>query len=507
MADGTPMLLEVEEYIDDRPLPLSVPLSNYWAMDEGYFFTSLNALLALSPSDASAMAEAGNARMQEEADSYRSGERKPYRLQDGVAYIDMVGPMTKRPNCMAEMFGGGGVSTVRMRQALRAAIKDDAVKSVMIVMESPGGEVNGAFDLAKDVQAANKIKPVAAYIEDLGASAAYLVASQAGTIFANANAVTGSIGVYQELHDTSKAHAFRGIKVHIVKAGDQKAIGAPGTEITEEQIAVVQKNANKLHGLFLRAVSIGRGMDAKALSRVADGGIFIGTDGKRAGLLDHIVTLDQAHSDITNQKRRKMTKGKTHMAADTEQVQQMLDAAADDEMPELDEDRTTVALEPITPPSALLVPASQAAATIDSTMAAALAGFGITTVAQLEAIREQAKIGEDYRAALAKQVTSLAVVAFGQTDGPLMASGVDNMPVPQLRALNRQFATIAESKGLLSANGARGVRETSAQEIAGSVLPTTGASSESNEGRVQPPKTEKVAENRQNLQATGLYGF
>lgn len=505
MEDGTLMQVEVEEFIDERPMPLAVPLSKYWAMDYGYFMSSLNSLLSMSASDAMSMASEGRARMEQEASDFSSGKKKPYQLKDGVAYIDLVGPMTKRPNCMAEMFGGGaGASTMRTRQALRAAIADPDAKKIMLMIESPGGEVNGAFDLAGDIAKANRIKPVTAYIEDMGASAAYLVASQAGKIYANSNAITGSIGVYQELHDTSKAASFKGIKVHVIKAGEHKAIGHPGTEITEEQLAVVQANTNKLHGLFLRAVNRGRGLDAKALARVADGGIYIGADGKRAGLIDDIASLSDVHQEMT-QSKPKRAKGKLVMATETE-VQQMLESTEEgDNLPGLEIDNGDEL-----PEAAVVVApvAQQAAPFIASTeLSAALAAAGVTTPAQLEQLRHMAGIGNDYKVALADQVTKLAIVAFGPVDGPMMAAGVATAGVAELKVFNKQFQGIANAKGLVGVRGERLGRDTASQDIAGEVGTTGGVSSESNEGKIKVLAAEQVTNSRQELNSTGLYSL
>lgn len=68
----------------------------------------------------------------------------------------------------------------------------------------------GTDDLARDVKAASRAKPLWAHIEDMGASAAYWVASQASKITANSEtALVGSIGTLQVIHDhTGQTHYF-----------------------------------------------------------------------------------------------------------------------------------------------------------------------------------------------------------------------------------------------------------------------------------------------------------
>lgn len=118
-----------------------------------------------------------------------------YELVDGVALTELSGKLMKHVG------SGGGTSTVMMRQTFRAMLRDDRVKAVLVRIDSPGGTVAGAFDLARDVAALSAAKPVHAYIEDLGASAAYLQAAQMTAISANANAEVGSIGTVGVVYD------------------------------------------------------------------------------------------------------------------------------------------------------------------------------------------------------------------------------------------------------------------------------------------------------------------
>jgi ClpP class serine protease len=104
------------------------------------------------------------------------------------------------------------------------------------------GSYPGRTNWQADVREANKKKPVTAYIEDLGASAAYWVASQAGKIYSNEPGFVGSIGTYLVVEDWSgAAEGAWASKVHVVKAGEFKGAGYPGTPVTDAQLRGVAK--------------------------------------------------------------------------------------------------------------------------------------------------------------------------------------------------------------------------------------------------------------------------
>ena len=219
-----------------------------------------------------------------------AGPRTPKTNVDvdgnGIAVIEIDGPMTKHGS---SLFGGGTIETKRQ---IRNAARDAAVKGIVLKIDSPGGTVAGTQELGDEVSAANKRKPVTAFISDLGASAAFWVASQAGQIFANKTALVGSIGTFSVIHDFSAVAEREGVKVLVFKAGDFKGAGVPGTEITEEQQAEFQRIVDVLNAEFLKAVSKGRKMNIESVRSLADGRIHIAGEATKMGLIDGVSTFD-----------------------------------------------------------------------------------------------------------------------------------------------------------------------------------------------------------------------
>jgi len=159
---------------------------------------------------------------------------------------------------------------------------------------------------------------VTAYIEDLGASAAYFVASQAGRIVANQAAEVGSIGTYGVVMDSSGMAAREGIKVHVVKAGRYKGMGVPGTEITSEQLVEMQRVVDAANALFIAAVARGRPMSADRVAELADGRVHIAAEALKLNLIDGIQTFDAALESLRNTGKGRSSnvqmKGSKHMS-------------------------------------------------------------------------------------------------------------------------------------------------------------------------------------------------
>lgn len=219
----------------------------------------------------------------------RGREMRHYDVVDGVAVVPIHGPMTK-----AGSFKFQETSTVQIRQHLREASRDDDVSQVMLHVYSPGGHVDGTHELAADVARIGQQKPVFAHIEDLGASAAYWVASQAQRITANATAEVGSIGTVAVLEDTSKRMDRLGVEVHVISTGPYKGAGVDGAPLSAEALSYFRGRVESLNEHFLAAVQRGRGMTAADIDRIRDGRVHIASVAESYGLINAVQSFDDA---------------------------------------------------------------------------------------------------------------------------------------------------------------------------------------------------------------------
>jgi signal peptide peptidase SppA len=206
----------------------------------------------------------------------------------GIAIIPIVGLMTK---------GGTkfGTSTNQARRALQTAVNDPSVKAIMLHFDTPGGSFAGSDEFANDVAKAATVKPLAAHADDLIASGGMYVASQAPRLTVNAAGEAGSIGTYAVVEDMSGAAEMAGVKVHVIRTGEFKGMGTPGTEITEPQLARFQQMVNNAQTFFSAAIQRGRGLSKQQVDAlVADGGVWFAKEAKARGLIDAVESYEMA---------------------------------------------------------------------------------------------------------------------------------------------------------------------------------------------------------------------
>ncbi len=223
---------------------------------------------------------------------------KPQILDGGIAVIQSTGVLVKTPSWWAMAMGMGPVTLPQIEKQFNDAAADPSIKAIVHMIDSPGGTVAGTAEAADAIARANKAKPVISVIRDVGASGAYYLASQGRKIYANRSAVVGSIGVYAVITDFSKAAEMDGIKIHVVKAGEMKGAGTPGTAITEAQLAEKQREITHLADTFVAAIARGRGWSEERARTLADGRVHVGTHAVEVGLIDGIKTLDEVVAEL-----------------------------------------------------------------------------------------------------------------------------------------------------------------------------------------------------------------
>jgi signal peptide peptidase SppA len=201
-------------------------------------------------------------------------------VEDGIATISIEGPILRKPGLFARVMMGA-TDSEEVGAAVREAGQRDDIKAVFLNIDSPGGTVAGTPELAAAVASLDTQKPVYAFSSGLMASAAYWIASQARAIYATPSAKVGSIGVVQAVIDESAALDKAGIKVEVFSVGKYKAMGAPGTPLTNDQRELINSNLAEIAGEFHAAVlAKGRSIPAEAM----EGQTFSGKQAQRYNL-------------------------------------------------------------------------------------------------------------------------------------------------------------------------------------------------------------------------------
>lgn len=210
--------------------------------------------------------------------------------RDKLAQLNISGTLTKYGSHYSQ-------STKALRGAIQMLASEPSVQGLLLVLDSPGGQVHGLEDLANDVASLAKHKPVVAYCEDCCCSAAYWIAAQATQVFSNPSAVVGSIGSYSVLVDDSEFLSKHGIKLHVVRSAANKGLGADGT-IPQELLEAAQKSVDQTHAVFVQAICRGRGLTPESAGAWATGDWFEAETALQLGLINGIKSYDEARKAL-----------------------------------------------------------------------------------------------------------------------------------------------------------------------------------------------------------------
>lgn len=221
--------------------------------------------------------------------------------QGTVAVVPVMGPITKRDSAMSMMLGG--TSTTRLQMQLRQLAADDSVAAILLNVDSPGGTVSGMPELAAEIRRTRESKPVHAIVNDLGASAAYWAASQADTITATPESLTGSVGVFVEHTDCSQAMEQAGVATTYIYAGKYKVEGNPNEPLSDEARGHIQDIVDSAYAMFVADVAQGRGITAaRVKSDYGEGRVLTAKDAKKAGMIDRIGTFNETVGRLSGLK-------------------------------------------------------------------------------------------------------------------------------------------------------------------------------------------------------------
>lgn len=214
----------------------------------------------------------------------------PYEVIDGIAYIEVAGALEKAPNLASSVMGWSTYAD--LSDAIALADLDEDVRSILVVVDSPGGAVDGIEGPANALFSAEK--PTVAVIDGIGASAAYYIASAADHVVASRTSMVGSIGVVMTSWDLSRFYESIGVKKNVISSGPLKTAGDESKPMTPETEEYFQELVDQYHQMFVGAVARHRSMPVSAVNDIATGRVWLAEDAMRLGMIDHVGDIGYA---------------------------------------------------------------------------------------------------------------------------------------------------------------------------------------------------------------------
>ena len=171
-------------------------------------------------------------------------------------------------------------------QQFARAASDKTVCGVVLDISSPGGSVTTSDVIYETVRTFASIKPVVAYIPDLGASGGYYVACGADKIYAHETAIVGSIGVILQNLNVENFLDKLGLRPVTFTSGPFKDAGSPFREMREDEKRYIQEMIQQTYERFVGIVKSRRTIPEEVFEEVTSGKVFLAKDALARGLID-----------------------------------------------------------------------------------------------------------------------------------------------------------------------------------------------------------------------------
>jgi len=227
-----------------------------------------------------------------------------YEVINSTAVIQIEGVIAKRMNLFMQISGGASMHLVE--RDIRRALNDSDIEKIILYIDSPGGTVDGTFELANFIFEIRGQKPIIAYTDGRMLSAAYAIGAAADAIYISGDTTAvGSIGVVAAHEDISKYEEKIGIKTTEIYNGKFKLVASQYTPLSEEGKKTIQDEVDYLYSIFISEVAKFRGVSAEyVLQRMSTDvrRIFIGHQAITAGLVDGVSTLERLINSAEEQK-------------------------------------------------------------------------------------------------------------------------------------------------------------------------------------------------------------
>jgi protease-4 len=208
-----------------------------------------------------------------------------------IAVISLSGTITMQDS---SLFSGVTITPDLVKDYLTRAEKDEAVKAIVLRIESPGGEIAPCQEILWEIERVKETKPIVVSMGGTAASGGYYISTKADKVVALPTTMTGSIGVISQVINVEELFEKLGIQIETFKGGKYKDMYSGYREMTPEEKEIMQGMVDEYYELFVDVVAEGRELSKDEVRDLATGQIYTGTVAKELGLVDALGGLDTA---------------------------------------------------------------------------------------------------------------------------------------------------------------------------------------------------------------------
>jgi protease-4 len=219
-------------------------------------------------------------------------KKKTALKADRIAVVYAEGEITSSD--LVSPYSNGNNITEKLVDELIKVKRDDKVKAVVLRVNSPGGSVFVSEQIWKQVNDLKNEKKVVVSMGNVAASGGYYIACAADKIIAEANTLTGSIGVFGIFPNMTGLCNMLDLTTDVVKTNTYGDMLDPSRPMREDEKALIQNYIERIYDLFLQRCSDGRGKTKEEIDVIAQGRVWTGEKALELGLVDELGDLDHA---------------------------------------------------------------------------------------------------------------------------------------------------------------------------------------------------------------------
>ena len=184
---------------------------------------------------------------------------------------------------------GDGIASATFTKSVRKIAQNDKIKGLVLRVNSPGGSALASEVIYRELQLVGKKMPIYVSMGNVAASGGYYLSCAADTIYADANTITGSIGVVGMMFNIGDFMNNKlGVSFDAVKTGPYADFPNNYRDMTAQEKAFIQTYLDSVYVTFKSRVAEARGMTPEEVEELAQGHVYSGMAAKDLKLVDAI---------------------------------------------------------------------------------------------------------------------------------------------------------------------------------------------------------------------------
>jgi protease-4 len=221
----------------------------------------------------------------------RNIKEPPHKSNDEIAILYAEGEIVEEVT--SSLYGSKAI-TDKMAGELAKLRKNEHVKAVVFRVNSPGGNAYVSDRIWREVEELRKEKPIVVSMGNVAASGGYYISCAASRIIAEANTLTGSIGVFGVIPNAAELYKMLDVTTEVVQTNTYGDLLNPARPLRADEKALLQGHVEHMYDVFLTRCADGRGKTREEIDRIGQGRVWTGQQALDNGLVDALGGIDEA---------------------------------------------------------------------------------------------------------------------------------------------------------------------------------------------------------------------